>query len=361
MSTFNGEIFDLNHNGEGVVRRDDGKIFFVPRTWVGDSGQFSVLSEKKQFGYACLEKLNVTSSERRPSNCRYSLECGGCPWIGFNYKAQLVAKQKRVEKELARLGVDVSLISPIQASPNEYGYRNRAQLKHDEGKVGFYQAGTNQVCDVKDCVVLSAPLRKKLKKIREMTFDSRGILEICESDIEAPIVLNSKMDFEQANSEQNLYMKKWLRNQIEGLNTNKCVLELFCGDGNFTEEFVSAEFSKIYAIESNKSALKKLNKKFRRVQIIQHNLYKNFSFMVPFNEVDVLFLDPPRAGLKTVDLLIEKLPNLKNIIYVSCDLATYTRDLKKILQLGFNVENIQPVDLSPQTPHVEILSLLKKP
>jgi 23S rRNA (uracil1939-C5)-methyltransferase len=77
--------------------------------------------------------------------------------------------------------------------------------------------------------------------------------------------------------------------------------------------------------------------------------------------VDMLVMDPPRAGLAPAvhDALAALAP--RQIAYISCDPATLARDIKKILQNGYELTSITPFDLFPQTSHIESISIFEKP
>jgi 23S rRNA (uracil1939-C5)-methyltransferase len=76
-------------------------------------------------------------------------------------------------------------------------------------------------------------------------------------------------------------------------------------------------------------------------------------------KVDVLFMDPPRKGSdkRFLDALIKLKP--ERVVYVSCDCSTLARDIAYI-QKSYKIESIQPVDMFPQTPHVETVVALRR-
>ena len=76
--------------------------------------------------------------------------------------------------------------------------------------------------------------------------------------------------------------------------------------------------------------------------------------------MDVVVVDPPRKGLSTefIDSVIEMNP--ERMVYVSCNPSTLARDLKLLSEGGYTVEKVQPVDMFPQTYHIESVTLLTK-
>ena len=74
----------------------------------------------------------------------------------------------------------------------------------------------------------------------------------------------------------------------------------------------------------------------------------------------MLVLDPPRDGLRAPAALFSARSSLREVLYVSCDLATFCRDARAALAAGFSAVSVQPLDLFPQTPHVELLAHFRR-
>ena len=151
----------------------------------------------------------------------------------------------------------------------------------------------------------------------------------------------------------------------------KDLLEIYCGVGTFTLS-LSKIFSKVFATENNRSAIKCLKKAMNENQI--HNIMharlsaeevcdafhgKKFFRLneIDINSLDIshVLVDPPRSGLtyEVIDLI----KNFKNIIYISCNPETYLRDIKKLK--NHKLKNVEIFDQFPNTEHLEIVSLLE--
>ncbi|MGQ9695196.1 MAG: 23S rRNA (uracil(1939)-C(5))-methyltransferase RlmD [Thermodesulfobacteriota bacterium] len=141
------------------------------------------------------------------------------------------------------------------------------------------------------------------------------------------------------------------------------VLDLFCGSGNFT--FPLGQIAQeVWGIDVNESAIN-----LARQNAIRNGLI-NCHFMLGAAEeelpklkkkiemVEVVVLDPPRAGAgkKVLKLVVDLKP--KKIIYVSCEPPTLVRDLKILGSWGYKLEKIQPLDMFPQTYHFETIASL---
>lgn len=374
---FESYVKGLTFKGLGVVNHPNGQIFFVRGVWPGDEGIFEVESLEKTYGYAKLIELTKKSENRREAPCPHlgfeSGKCGGCSWMIGTYSSQLEQKDRLLSHLLERANVltDITKIKSIIGSSQEYSYRNRAQFKTNGNEIGYVSVQSNDLAPIEDCMILTEKNRKTLKNIRSLLPNEKwkpqdrrdwSLIEIDESTDE--ILLNKKISFKQANDEQNENMKEWLRATLMPLDKNQSVMELFCGSGNFTEVLHKSGFKKILAAEMSSEAIKGLKEKaFLNVQAIESDIYKSHSWnglskLMP--EPKILLLDPPREGFPEIHSFLKKFKSIEKIIYISCDPSTFVNDVKKLRGQRFELVEIQPIDQFPQTPHIEVLSYLRK-
>ena len=284
-----------------------------------------------------------------------------------DYAAQLEAKQRRVVNSFNKL-IDPALIKPIYPSSEEFGYRNRAQVKTDGKILGFVAAQSNSLVSVEECKVLNAGAAKVFKTLKKMLPNSAWqprrkntwtTLDFDDSVQLADIGINRRLPFRQANDQQNHAIKTWLTNKLDAFDKSCEVLELFCGSGNFTEVISMAGFDRVVALEGSELAIATLKQKnlpnvtAQVVDLFQEDTFA--SVISRHKNSHVLVLDPPRDGLKIRKNLFNKKNKLSKVLYISCDLATLVRDLSDFCQNGFDIVDVQPVDLFPQTPHIEVL------
>jgi 23S rRNA (uracil1939-C5)-methyltransferase len=376
---FEGRVRSMSSDGQGVVEAPDGCVYFVKGVWVGDFAQFRIIKKKKRYGFAELIELLQASPSRREAPCAHfgwqDGSCGGCAWQLGTYASQLEQKQIRVSHALqkASLPAGDDVLCLIRAAEREWGYRNRAQFKTDGQELGYVSSASHILAPIKDCLVLSEVNRQHLKSLRAQLPSVKwkphrgerwNSIDVDEEMSIDQIQLNKRRAFKQANTSQNLFMKKWVAEKIQNWPRSSAVLELFAGSGNFTEIFVSESFKNICAVELVEEALETLRlKKWPSVTLVASDLFSSAAYVglkQKFARADYLFLDPPRDGLKDKQALLEAYPSLKEIIYVSCDLATFVRDAQAFQQAGFSLLQVQPVDQFPQTPHIEILSIFRK-
>ncbi len=390
-AAFEGTVRDIASDGRGVVLHPDGRAFFVAGAWLGERVLVTPTGRKGDVGFGEVREVLEPSPDRRPPPCAHhgtaADRCGGCPWMFINYSAQLNAKAARLQGLVERLlaadpravkaadgeaHVSASVLQPIQAAPAELGYRNRAQFKTDGLALGYMAAGSNQLVDVQACPVLNSNNQEHLAALRALLPSAewksdkrRGIywhtLDIDDQLTEAR--LDGRLPFRQGNTEQNGFMRDWLATQIQALEPSEQVLELFAGAGNFTE-ILSHHFEAVIAVEGDNESIAALGQLADQgVSATRCDLFSEdqVSLLVQkCRSATVLVLDPPRDGLRIRLPIIQGLKKLETVIYVSCDPATWARDCRDFLQAGFVLELVQPVDQFPQTPHVELLSVLRR-
>ena len=376
---FEAEVRDLASDGRGVVAHPSNRTFFVSGVWPGERGEFRINELKARIGFASLHKLISASSHRVQPLCAYHghgpQSCGGCPWQYIDYEAQLQAKQGRVRSAITRL-TDKSVVKPIIPSPDIWSYRNRAQLKTDGVSIGYLGFQSHTLVDVDVCPVLTDKNQRTLSDLRAMLpqgpwrsgkKNAMTTLHIDEDRDASSVSVNQRLDFRQGNSAQNERMRDWLATQLENIAKGAHVVELFCGSGNFTEVILAQNFATLLALEASQSAVDTLVRREHAsstlLQAKACDLFAERAF-APFkkelSQSQILILDPPREGLKYKEGLLPKKHQFSHIFYISCDLATLCRDLAYFLEQGFTVDEVQPLDLFPHTPHCELLVALKR-
>lgn len=373
---FSGTVRDVSNAGSGVVEHPSGRVFFVPGVWTGEQGTFRVTGLKGRSGHARLEALKLSSAHRVTPACPHHGsgpgDCGGCPWQFIDYAAQCSAKESRVRAAMAALGAGAT-VQALWPSPQTYGYRNRAQFKTDGKRLGYVAAASNALAPIRDCPVLTAPNRETLQGLLGRLPDPvlrppRGqpwtSLDIDEDVTADTVVPNRRRPFRQGNSDQNERMQDWLAVVLDPLDRTAPVLELFAGDGNFTDVIARLGFADTVALDSAPEPIKALQaRSLPGVSAEVCDLYAEGVFerlRTRLRDTGILILDPPRDGLRHIDSLLRQARQMQHVLYVSCNLATFSRDVSRFLESGFRLEEVQPLDPFPHTPHIELLGRLTR-
>lgn len=169
--------------------------------------------------------------------------------------------------------------------------------------------------------------------------------------------------FYQTNSEQ-AYSLYQLAFEFAGLKSDDLVYDLYTGAGTIAN-FIAPHVKKVIGIEYVPTAIEdaRVNSEINQIQNTEFfagdmKTVLTSAFVETYGKPDVIITDPPRAGMhgEVIKCLLEI--EAEKIVYVSCNVATQARDLA-LLDTKYRVERIRPVDMFPQTQHVENIVLLK--
>ena len=346
------KIEKLNSEGAGIARYE-GKICFVPWAVPGDTVLVQVEKEGRDFNECRLLEIFEKSPDRVDPPCPYFLNCGGCQLQNLSYEAQLKAKQAIVTDALKRIARSDISVPPIIPSPKIWNYRNRIRLHRDrKGKIGFFKSSSHEIIEIDTCLIADDRLNEKLKRV---AFPPAAD--------ELELRLDASRAFSQVNEAQNETMIKLVLKFASPKKGEK-IIDLYCGAGNFTfplaktgADVIGVEKSGAEIEEARKRAA---TEKVTNIRWIQQTA---FSALVGLKgdgvACDTLVADPPRRGLAEAVEGIRPL-SPKKIVYVSCNAATFARDVNGLTKMGYRLDKIQPLDMFPQTAQVEIIGLLTR-
>jgi tRNA/tmRNA/rRNA uracil-C5-methylase (TrmA/RlmC/RlmD family) len=363
-------IHDIAFGGEGVGRTDDF-VVFVPFVIVGETVEAEITEVKKNFARAKLLHVITPSPERVEPPCQYFTRCGGCQYQHMDYATQLQMKQKQIADLFERVGkISRDVVAPVLPCPSPYGYRNRIMIRSQWNgpakklEIGFIRSDRPFVEDIEECKIAEPALNEQIKHVRAHPPHKGGIkvvLRVQPENWEVP-----PDSFFQNNF---FLLPKLVETVREFLQASgaKHLVDLYCGVGFFgieaagtVESFVGVEYDKLAIAAARKNAASRniQNGEFiaAKVEEALPELLKKFS-----PENTAVILDPPRKGCRpeTLELLRQTRP--AQVIYVSCHPATMARDLNILCADGvFELVRVQPLDMFPQTQHVECVADLHR-
>ena len=392
-------ISSVNHQGYGVARINN-KVVFVENAITDDVVDIEIVKEYKKYALGEVVNFVSMSKEHITSACPYYDKCGGCQISHITHKAQLDFKKEKMRNIFSRY-LDME-ISPKIISVNEYNYRNKVVFHIKDGKLGFYEDGTNKLIKIDNCLLLDErinnliPLFNNLdltyvekimvrvtsKEVMVVFYGFIDKIDVLKEYVSSIILVNIK--------EKLLYGKSYIKEEVNGLkfiisynsffqvNTKAMVrlydkvlkyanltkeddvLDLFCGTGTIGI-YLSMYCKSVLGVEIVEEAIKdaNINKELNNID--------NISFICgdvdrvineKFNQ-NVLVVDPPRSGLNknTKNVILNN--GFDRIVYVSCDPMTLVRDLKD-LSSKYEFKEITLVDMFPNTYHVECVILLQR-
>jgi 23S rRNA (uracil1939-C5)-methyltransferase len=362
MTTIELALTNIAATGEAIGRTADGLVLFVPHALPGEVVEAEIVHRRKKFGRGRLVRVVQASSQRTTPRCAYFGACGGCQWQHMAYPSQLRFKTQIVREQLTRLGkLESPNVRECIASPCEYGYRNHIQLvASPNGKLGFYAEGTHDVVEIDSCVIAEEAINQSLanRHTSNANLDLRtGLTE----KIGSHSYVLSAASFFQVNS----YVAPLLVNEVMAalnLQSTEDVLDLYCGVGLFTLP-ISESARAVLGVESSPSAVADARMNLRghgNARLLLADVGQALGYKdVTRNRWDAIVLDPPRAGVAPQALVSLAKLHVAKLIYVSCDPATLARDLKYLCANGYTLSYAQPLDMFPQTHHVETVAVMR--
>lgn len=403
------ELDAMAHGGEAIGRHA-GRAIFVPYAIPGERVRAEITEDHDRYARARLVEVLSPSPARVDPPCPFfgQGKCGGCQWQHIDTAVQARMKGLVTVDQFERVGkfAAPAVFEPI-ADEVGWEYRNHALFRvTPEGRLGFLAARSHEVYPIDDCLIIH-PLLSSLLRSLDMTYPELewlemrvgtatgdlmlllqakeeespslevdfplSIVQLRHDDAVAPLIgldyileriherefRISATSFFQVNSGQAAELVNIVMGALD-LQGHEHVLDAYCGVGLFTA-FIAEEAAAVTGIEINPPA----------VVDARHNLagVDNVAILAgPVEELlsdvtdrlDAVVVDPPRAGLgiEVIDALIDRQP--ERLVYVSCDPATLARDCRRLVNHGYALEWVQPVDLFPQTYHIENVALLSR-
>jgi len=378
----------------------EGQTIMVALAAPGDRLRVRIDRVKGNVAFALIEEILTPSPHRVEPPCPYFGRCGGCDFQQMTYQAQLEAKSEIIRDCLRRLARIENIPDfQINAAPNPWHYRSRAQWQYDavRQKLGYFESGSRQVCDVAECAVLAPELQNTLESLR--TRMQQGSLRGSARDFRAVVgddgisiapPLNGKLaditrtirgEAYRLNAESFFQANDGLVPQLietaVAEATGETALELYCGVGLFTLP-LARRFKSVIGVESDAAAVSfaresLANAGLKTAEVVNRDVgiwledvkrgdlsrLSEKSAAALRGPIDFVLLDPPRTGAESRVIAGVLGLEPQRISYVSCDPATLARDLKKLLAGGYALRSLAAFDMFPQTHHVEVVAHLE--
>ncbi len=365
----------------------NGKTVFVSKALPEEELSVKIISSKKDYDNAVIDKIIKKSPYRITPLCPYSDKCGGC---NLNFCKDEYQKQLRLDilyetffRSFHQNNLEFSLaVNDIEYIGGEtYGYRNRFQF-HDGT---FFENKSLKKVIVKNCPVAcdeinlflseQKPWEKKDYTGRIQVFGSKkltgnkyliaGNKFASAKDNTATVKLLDKYisfdirGFFQSNLEVLEKVLPVLTEVLQG----KHLLDMYCGVGTLSA-FTVGKFENYTLVEHNAHALSfaKENLKFCNLSaypVSGEDFIKSVNSNNKNSEFDCVIIDPPRSGLEKSVLKYLCENKTKIIRSLSCDPVTHARDIAKLVQAGYKLKRLILCDFYPGTSHIESLAFLE--
>ena len=393
------------YGGDGLGRLGDGRVVFVPGAWAGEQVRAEIVEEKKHFVKARLVEVVEKSSERlegaSDSSDSSVSRVPGMVYADLSYKGECEAKESQLREFFDRARLSAPGIEQSEQSNNRtiLNYRNQVvyHFAKQRGKwvIGYRTEPSHEIVDVESDPLARPEINAKLPEIRRSVLalltngpqavrrdiEQKGNVTVrwkqktgvkwwvgdapkdlvlkettCGRDFEVPAD-----GFYQVNPEVGEALVKTVVEEYQkGAKDAPEVLDLYCGVGVFG---LCCNPPKLTGIESGRQAIdfakrNATSQKYANAKFWAERVGQNLR-RISVNSHTTVIVDPPRDGMEPNVpkwLAESKAPR---ILYVSCDPATLTRDLKTICR-SYDIESVRWFNMFPRTARFETLVVLRK-
>ena len=415
------DFTDAAFGGEAMGRLPDGRVVFAPYVLPGERAAVRIVEDRKD--YARSEPASVLRSlpERVEPPCPYfRAGCGGCNWQHGQYELQLRLKKAVVVDQLRRIGhfPDAgSQVRPTIGMVEPWHYRNQARFTVGRklGELCFTYRSSHRLLRVDHCWIVHpainatlevlqdrlAKVERRIHQVGIRVGANTGQLLVSPALPEIPEVETGQQyleeellgarfrmhpsSFFQVNTRReqrplpDAITSSRLRLPTDGLSMaeilallvldrldprgDELVVDAYCGVGSFAllmapcvGEVVGIEEAHVAIEDADFNGRERSN-----VRFMEGKTETVLPQLAPMRRPDAVILDPARVGAHpaVLEALLSKDLRPSRLIYVSCDPSTLARDLRVLVSGGYHLQEVQPIDMFPQTYHVECVATLR--
>ncbi|GLI53208.1 23S rRNA (uracil(1939)-C(5))-methyltransferase RlmD [Thermodesulfovibrio yellowstonii] len=386
MSEIEITLTGIAHLGEAIGKHN-GKVVFVPYAIPGETVKAKIIKDEKDYYRAEILDIIEPSFFRENPPCKLFGICGGCSFQHVAYSYQIKLKEIVVMEQLKRIGGfenPEDFTNLTLKAENPYNYRNRADFSiNRQNLLGFKIRGTHKFLHVEYCYIMHDKINKMLSLLQGKKPKRKSHNITIRYGINTGTwLIQPEMDIVEIETGQKFYYERLLGKdfiisapsffqvntyQAEKLiqtvlnyitQEDKTVIDAYAGVGTFTV-FLAQKAEKVIAIEESRSAYKDAQINIKNFDNITYLCKKTEEALFESKiNGDAIVIDPPRVGCmkEVLQAIAEK--KIKKVIYVSCEPSTLARDLKYLKEMGYKLKEIQPVDMFPQTYHIENVALM---
>lgn len=410
-------ITAVGAQGDGLSRTHDGKPAFVPLTLPGESVRANMDGARGE-----VVEILTASAERIDPACRHFGTCGGCAlqhWAGEPYRAW---KAEQIRLQLSMEGLETEILPTFATPPasrRRVALHARKGGKGQGARLGFKERRSWNLVPIEECPVTDPRLVAALPALARLadpflehpksaptlhvTLTGTGLdidvtgVERKSGGLSADARMRAAMaagegdfarvtlagetvygarqplvklgpavvalppgSFLQAVPAAERAMIDFAVAQSQGASR---IADLYCGVGTFT--FRLAEIGAVYAAEMNPQAITALKAAIgatpglKPITAEARDLVKRPVLSTELAKTDVVVIDPPRAGAaeQTVEIAKSK---VAKVVSVSCNPATFAKDARALVEAGFRLEKVLPVDQFVWSPHIELVGVFTR-
>jgi 23S rRNA (uracil1939-C5)-methyltransferase len=415
MSVSPGQVLSLTVEkpaaGGRMIARSDGQVVLVAGAIPGE--RLTARVERVARGVAYAQTLSVEEPSADRRNVFADPLCGGCLYAHIDYPRQLAIKAEVVADAFARIGRIVLSAPVLVAGSADEGYRMRARLHLRGGRAGFFREGSHEVCDVRGTRQLLPAtcdvLERLASGLRSLGLDAVRELEVSENveasqravhlEAASPVDPGSLGVLARADGltglslgqqspgevtiggdpyvtdalpignhrvvlrrhvlsffQGNRFLLRDLAASVVGqIEAESGVVDLYSGAGLFAVTAAVVRRARVIAVEGDRTAARDLEANARASGAAIEPVFQAVEEFTASARARprTLIVDPPRTGMSREALDGAIRLGAREVVYVSCDIATLARDSRRLLDAGHAIRRVDAFDLFPNTPHVE--------
>jgi 23S rRNA (uracil1939-C5)-methyltransferase len=408
--------------GGDMLARHDGRILFVAGALPGERVRAEVVRTRGKVAWAQVRDVLVASADRRPVDG--DPRCGGRAYAHVQYDRQLTLKAEVVADAFRRIAkLPLAGPIAVAPSPED-GYRLRARLHVRDRRVGFFREGSHVLCDVAPTRQLSSDAWTSVERLAGALSEGVGAVDsflVSESadgnarvvtcvlhagaaldpflgmtlpeGLSGVVIQTPKGDFVAAGVDRlvdrsealpgpaapgrppvtwvrrgqsffqgNRFLLGTLLDRVLSVASGDRFVDLYAGVGFFSLA-LAARGQRGLAVEGDPGSAADLrdNAVPHAEQLdVQVASVEAAVAVRPARGVDVVVLDPPRAGVSAAALDNLLAWDAPRIVYVSCDVATLARDAGRLVAGGYRLSSLEGFDMFPATAHIECLAVFDR-
>lgn len=405
-----------------MIARADGAVILVSGALPDE--RVTARVERVGKGVAFAETIAVEKRSPDRLDIAADPRCGGCLYAFVSYQRQLALKAEVIADAFARIArVPLPAPVVVAASP-QVGYRMRARLHFRKGALGFFREGSHEVCDARATEQLLPATHDVLDRLAarlpSLGLGDSFEIDVSENidasarvvhletltgadvrfsgvvDLDAGVtgltvgqsmasgiahatviagepyvtdtlsidgcqvpIRRHVLSFFQGNR---FLLRDLVAHVVNHVNAAEDVVDLYAGVGLFALAAAAVRGARVIAVEGDRIAAHDLDRNAATsagTVTVAHEAVEVFVARQQPAPHTVI-VDPPRTGMSKEALAGAIGLSAGQMVYVSCDVATLARDVRRLVDAGYRVERVDAFDLFPNTPHVETVVVLDK-